>query len=89
MKEQLNKPLPYTPFGLDTRTRLESENSHPNMDYLTTMLAGFNLSKYGSYLNDVTYNELLRIDEDVLDSIDRAGNFDQEKKGSRGQCKFV
>ena len=67
MAEEMS--LPFRPFGFDTRTRKDCENTHPCMDYLDTFLIAINMKKFKTWLRDKSYDQLFTIPKEYWDLI--------------------
>lgn len=64
---------PFRPFEMDTRKRLEGENKHKHMDFLKNLLNSVRLPKFETWLKDVSYQGLFRINKIFWEEIAEDG----------------
>lgn len=87
MPKMEHRKLPYRPFNLDTRQRVESLNRNWDMDFFTTLLRAEKLTKYDPWLCNLTYKRLLDLtglhwidfEDDML-----SGDYDPNREPKRG-----
>ncbi|XP_055308753.1 uncharacterized protein LOC129572739 [Sitodiplosis mosellana] len=91
----MDTQLPFRPFSLDTRKCMDSENRNRHMEFFTTFLGGLNMNKYGQWLRDVTYKELLNINDNfwtVVEEniiVDENGTISKPTEGGKMQFSRI